>query len=68
MPSSRTVVFGGPDAKAYGDAELIRIAEGDGGCAKWRVDYPVSALDRLSQLLGIAGRYFLNNCGANSDR
>jgi hypothetical protein len=52
----RTVVFGGPDAKAYGDTDLIRLAEGDGRLrAIASVPYPVSWLDRLSQLLGIAG-------------
>ena len=52
----RTVVYGGPDLKAYGDPELMRIAESDGRLRKMAsIDYPVSVLDRLSQVLGIAG-------------
>lgn len=54
--AKRTVVYGGPDAKAYGDPELIRIAEADGRLREMAsTDYPVSVLDRLSQLLGIVG-------------
>jgi len=42
--------------KAYGDPELIRIAEADGRLRKMAsTDYPVSVLDRLSQILGITG-------------
>jgi predicted metal-dependent phosphoesterase TrpH len=52
----RTVVYGGPEAKAYGDPELIRIAEADGRLRRMAsTDYPMSLLDRLSQILGIAG-------------
>ena len=52
----RTVVYGGPDMKAYGDPELIRLAEADGRLRQMAsIDYPVSALDRLSQVLGILG-------------
>ena len=54
--AKRTVVYGGPDAKAYGDPELIRIAEADGRLRRMAsTDYPASRLDRLSQVLGIAG-------------
>jgi hypothetical protein len=52
----RTVVYGGPDLKAYGNPELVRIAEADGRLRQMAsIDYPVSVLDRLSQILGIAG-------------
>ena len=52
----RTVVYGGPEMKAYGDPELIRIAETDGRLRRMAsIDYPVSVLDRLSQVLGVAG-------------
>jgi PHP-associated len=54
--AKRTVVYGGPEAKAYGDPELIRIAETDGRLRKMAsTEYPMSVLDRLSQILGIAG-------------
>lgn len=52
----RTVVYGGPDMKAYGDPALIRLAEADGRLRQMAsIEYPVSVLDRLSQVLGIAG-------------
>jgi hypothetical protein len=54
--AKRTVVYGGPQGKAYGDPELIAIAEADGrlrGMAS--TEYPASVLDRISQILGIAG-------------
>ena len=52
----RTVVYGGPEMKAYGDPDLIRLAEADGRLRQMAsIDYPVSALDRLSQVLGILG-------------
>jgi len=52
----RTVVYGGPDAKAYGDPELIRVAEADGRLRRMAsTEYPFSVLDRFSQILGIAG-------------
>jgi hypothetical protein len=52
----RTVVYGGPELKAYGDPEMIRIAEADGRLRKMAsADYPMSLLDRLSQIFGIAG-------------
>lgn len=51
----RTVVYG-REGKAYGDAELIKLAEADGRVPKAaRPDYSPSAWDRLSQLLGVAG-------------
>jgi len=54
--AKRTVVYGGPAMKAYGDPELIRIAEADGRLRQMaNIDYPVSVLDRLSQILGIGG-------------
>ena len=54
--AKRTVVYGGPDLKAYGDPELVRIAEADGRLrAMASPDYPMSLLDRLSQILGFAG-------------
>jgi len=54
--AKRTVVYGGPEAKAYGDPELVRVAEADGRLRKMAsADYPASLLDRLSQILGIAG-------------
>jgi predicted metal-dependent phosphoesterase TrpH len=50
-----TVVYG-LGGKAYGDPELIRLAAADGRLlAAARPDYPASLLDRVSQLLGIAG-------------
>lgn len=52
----RTVVYGGPEMKAYGDPELIRLAEADGRLRTMAsIDYPVGVLDRLSQVLGILG-------------
>jgi len=58
----RTVVYGGPEAKAYGDPELVRVAEADGRLRKMaNADYPASLLDRLSQILGIAGFALLLN-------
>jgi hypothetical protein len=54
--AKRTVVYGGPEAKAYGDPELVRVAEADGRLRKMAsAEYPMSVLDRLSQVLGIAG-------------
>jgi predicted metal-dependent phosphoesterase TrpH len=54
--AKRTVVYGGPEAKAYGDPDLVRVAEADGRLRKMAsTEYPVSVLDRLSQILGIAG-------------
>jgi hypothetical protein len=54
--AKRTVVYGGPEAKAYGDPELVRVAEADGRLRKMAsADYPASLLDRLSQILGIGG-------------
>jgi hypothetical protein len=51
----RTVVYG-LGGKAYGDPELIRLAAADGRLpAAARPEYPASLLDRVSQLLGIAG-------------
>ena len=51
----RTVVYG-RDNQVYGDAALIRIAEADGRLRKAAsTEYPVSALDRVSQILGIVG-------------
>ncbi|HLG54092.1 MAG TPA: PHP-associated domain-containing protein [Vicinamibacterales bacterium] len=51
----RTVVFG-RDGKPYGNPELIRLAVADGRLpAAARPDYPASWLDRVSQLLGLAG-------------
>lgn len=54
--AKRTVVYGGPGMTAYGDPALIRIAEADGRLREMAsIDYPFSVLDRLSQMLGIAG-------------
>jgi hypothetical protein len=54
--AKRTVVYGGPEAKAYGDPELIRIAETDGRLRRMAsTEYPMSVFDRLSQIFGIAG-------------
>ena len=54
--AKRTVVYGGPEAKAYGDPELVRVAEADGRLRTMAsTEYPMSLLDRLSQVLGIAG-------------
>ena len=51
----RTVVYG-RDNHVYGDPELIRIAEADGRLRRLAsTEYPVSALGRISQMLGIAG-------------
>ena len=53
--AKRTVVYG-RDQHVYGDPELVRIAEADGRLRQMAsTEYPVSMLDRLSQLLGIAG-------------
>jgi hypothetical protein len=54
--AKRTVVYGGPEMKAYGDPDLIRIAEADGRLREMaNTEYPVSVLDRISQILGILG-------------
>ena len=54
--AKRTVVYGGPESRAYGDPELVRVAEADGRLRTMAsTDYPMSLLDRLSQILGIAG-------------
>jgi PHP-associated len=51
----RTVVYG-LGGKAYGDPDLIRLAAADGRLpAAARPDYAASWLDRVSQLLGLAG-------------
>jgi predicted metal-dependent phosphoesterase TrpH len=51
----RTVVYG-LGGQAYGDPDLIRLAAADGRLpAAARVEYPASLLDRVSQLLGLAG-------------
>ena len=51
----RTVVYG-LNGQAYGDPELIKLAAADGRLPKAaQPDYTPSALDRVSQLLGIAG-------------
>lgn len=51
----RTIVYG-LNGRAYGDPDLIRLAADDGRLpAAARPDYPVSWLDRVSQLLGLAG-------------
>jgi predicted metal-dependent phosphoesterase TrpH len=51
----RTVVYG-RNGKAYGDPRLIRLAAADGRLAPAaRTDYPAGWLDRVSQLLGMAG-------------
>ena len=51
----RTVVYG-RDEQVYGDPELIKVAEADGRLRKAAsTEYPVSLLDRISQVLGIAG-------------
>ena len=51
----RTVVYG-RNGKAYGDPELIQLAAADGRLPKAaRPDYSVSLLDRVSQVLGLAG-------------
>jgi predicted metal-dependent phosphoesterase TrpH len=53
--AKRTVVYGRDD-KVYGDPELVKIAEADGRLRKVAsTDYPMSLLDRVSQVLGIAG-------------
>jgi len=54
--AKRTVVYGGPELKAYGDPELVRVAEADGRLRTMAsTEYPMPMLDRLSQILGIAG-------------
>jgi predicted metal-dependent phosphoesterase TrpH len=51
----RTVVYG-RDGRAYGDPELVRLAAGDGRLASAaRPDRPVSWLDRVGSLFGMAG-------------
>jgi histidinol phosphatase-like PHP family hydrolase len=51
----RTVVYG-RDGRVYGDPELMKLAAADGRLPKAaRPDYSPSALDRVSQLLGLAG-------------
>jgi predicted metal-dependent phosphoesterase TrpH len=58
--AKRTVVYGGPELKAYGDPELVRVADADGRLRTMAsTEYPMSALDRLSQILGIGGFAFL---------
>ena len=53
--AKRTVVYG-REGKAYGDAELIRLAAADGRLpARARPDYAPSWLDRVSELFGLAG-------------
>ena len=53
--AQRTVVYG-RTGQAYGDPELIKLAAADGRLpARARPDYSPSALDRASQLLGLAG-------------
>jgi hypothetical protein len=53
--AKRTVVYG-RDEQVYGDPDLIPIAEADGRLREMAsTEYPVSVLDRLSQLLGIVG-------------
>ena len=53
--AKRTVVYG-RDEQVYGDPELITVAEADGRLRKAAsTEYPVSLLDRISQVLGIAG-------------
>jgi len=53
--AKRTVVYGRDD-QVYGDPELVRIAEADGRLRRMAsTDYPMSVLDRLSQILGIVG-------------
>jgi predicted metal-dependent phosphoesterase TrpH len=57
--AKRTVVYG-RDNQVYGDPALIRIAEADGRLRKAaNTEYPVSALDRVSQILGIIGLAFV---------
>ena len=51
----RTVVYG-LGGKAYGDPDLIQLAAGDRRLpAAARPGAPTSLLDRVSQLLGLAG-------------
>ena len=51
----RTVVYG-RNGQAYGDRELIQLAAADGRLPKAaRPDYSASLLDRVSQVLGLAG-------------
>jgi len=53
--AQRTVVYGRDD-QVYGDPDLIRIAEADGWLRQAAsTEYPVSALARVSQILGIVG-------------
>jgi hypothetical protein len=53
--AKRTVVYG-LGGKAYGHSDLTRLAAADGRLpAAAETDYPASALDRISQILGLAG-------------
>ena len=53
--AKRTVVYGRDD-HVYGKPELVTIAEADGRLKKIAsTEYPMSVLDRLSQILGIGG-------------
>ena len=61
--AKRTVVYG-RDEQVYGDPGLIRIAEADGRLRRAAsTEYPVSALDRVSQILGIVGLAMVVNRG-----
>ena len=54
--SAKATVARERDEQVYGDPDLIRIAEADGRLRKAAsTEYPVSALDRVSQILGIVG-------------
>lgn len=53
--AKRTVVYG-RDEQVYGDPEMVQLAETDGRLRqRASTDYPMSVLDRLSQILGIVG-------------
>jgi hypothetical protein len=53
--AKRTVVYG-RDEQVYGDPEMVQLAEADGRLRqRASTDYPMSVLDRLSQILGIVG-------------
>ena len=53
--AKRTVVYG-LGGKPYGHADLIRLAATDERLpAAKKTDYPASALDRISQILGFSG-------------
>jgi hypothetical protein len=61
--AKRTVVYG-RNGQAFGHPDLIRLAAADGRLpAAARPDYSPSWLDRVSQLLGIAGLAVLVVCG-----